>query len=503
MGAGSAGLSSMRGAAGQILPQLPPVVWMYVITVMTPVSFNLGPLAMTSTRLFLIVMIIPMFAKLLSGHYGKLFWTDYLYCLYVVWMMPVLLVNNPSQMIQQVGSVGLEFLGGYLIGRAYIRTPEAFLGLCKAMMIFVFFSVPFAIIELRTGNPIIVAFLEALPGLNSVTNVRTEGRMGMERVQNMFSHPIHYGLFCSVAFSLCMVALRDVISTPRRYFSAVIIAFAGFSALSSGAILAIALQMGFIIWAAMFAKVASRWKILVGIFAVAYVVIDLASNRQPIDVFMTYATFSPHTAYWRSIIFEWGMMTVWSAPVFGIGLHDWVRPWFMFDSSVDNFWLLTAMRFGIPGMMLVASGYVLGLFQIMRRDFSHDPVVLLIRRAWVFTFLGLSFTLCTVHVWTHIYSFVFFVYGAGMFLITYQPKTEGAAIPQDAQADGPTNRFAGNGAAPVFTRAEAAADSQAQARPVGPVQAAERAKGGAPYSRFSGPPQDQIGYHRPKGQTKR
>lgn len=431
----------MRAALSEVFPKLPPLVWVYLITVVTPISFDVGPLAMTSLRLFLIVMIIPLLIQLLMGKFGKVFWTDYLFGLHVAWMIPVFLVNNPSSMVQQVGSVGLEFLGGYVMGRAYIRSPEAFLGLCKALIVLVFISVPFALVELRTGNPVIIAFLDALPGVRSATNVEIPGRMGMERVQNMFSHPIHYGLFCSVAFSLCMVALKGVISTPRRYISAAIVAFAGFTALSSGALLAITLQMALIIWATMLANVEKRWKILVGIIAVFYVSVDLASNRQPIDVFMSYATFSAHTAYWRAIIFEWGMKTVWNFPIFGIGQNNWVRPWFVNSGSVDNYWLLMAMRFGIPGMLLVASGYALGVARVMRRDFSHDPVLNLIRRAWVFTFLGLSFTLCTVHVWTYIYSFVFFMFGAGMFLITIPGRAPEDAEAQDA-APAAGSRFA-------------------------------------------------------------
>jgi hypothetical protein len=272
--------------------------------------------------------------------------------------------------------------------------------------------------------------------------------MGLERVQAVFSHPIHYGLFCSVAFSMCMVALRDQISTPRRYISSVVVVLSGFLALSSGGLLAIVMQAGLILWATMLATVKNRWKILAGILAFLYVAIDLASNRQPIDVFMSYATFSAHSAYWRSIIFEWGMKTVWNYPIFGIGQNDWVRPWFMRSPSVDNYWLLMAMRFGIPGFLLVLCGYVLGLYHIIRRDFTHDPVLSKIRLTWVFTFLGLSFTLCTVHVWTYIYSFVFFMYGAGMFLITIEGQgSEGA--PQDADVPaGPPSRFARSVAGP-------------------------------------------------------
>jgi len=50
-----------------------------------------------------------------------------------------------------------------------------------------------------------------------------------------------------------------------------------------------------------------------------------------------------------------------------------------------------------------------------------------LKTAWLFCILGLTFTLCTVHVWTAIYSYCFFLLGAGQWMANtsnklYQPK---------------------------------------------------------------------------------
>ena len=407
----------------QVKSKLPLPALIYLLAVLIPIGFQLGPLAMTTLRLFLLVMIVPLMIRLLRGVYGKIFLTDILFIAHILWATLALAVNNPDQVVQQVGSVGMEFLGGYVMGRAYIRTPEAFAALCRTLVVLVLLTIPFAVHEALTGRPLIIEFLRKLPGMTSVAIVTIEGRMGLERVQASFAHPIHYGLFCSVAFSLAFVALKDQSSTARRYFTSVLIAGSGFLALSSGALLAIILQLFLIAWAGLFATVKQRWWLLIALFALAYVVIDIFSNRTPIRVFMSYATFSAHNAYWRSIIFEWGMKSVWIHPLFGIGLHDWVRPSFMHSGSMDNFWLVMAVRYGIPGFVPLVLGYIITTAKVMRRDFSADPTLTLFRRAWVFTFLGLSFTLTTVHVWTNIYSFVFFMFGAGVWLITAMPQT--------------------------------------------------------------------------------
>lgn len=425
---------------------LPIQAILYLIVVVLPIRFQAGPLAMTGLRIYLMALFLPMMINLLRGRYGKIILPDIAFTLYVLWTFIALMVNNPNQVFQSVGSTGVEFLGGYLVGRAYIRTPETFLSLCKWLILLVLITTPFALIETMTGRPLIIEAIKKLPGLNSVDIVNIEKRMGLERVQAVFAHPIHYGMYCSVAFSMVFVALRGQMRSGARYLTSAVIVCSGLLALSSGAMLAMVLQFGLIFWAAVFRKIQWRWWLLVGLFVLGYIVIDLLSNRSPIRVFMSYATFSAHNAYWRGIIFEWGMKSVWAHPIYGIGFHDWVRPAFMHSGSMDNFWLVVAVRYGIPAFVLLAVGYISGLYRIMRRNFEGDIRLTLIRLAWVFTFLGLSFTLSTVHIWTNIYSFVFFIFGAGVWLISAPVHDDADQNPtpknNEPQSTSPYTRFA-------------------------------------------------------------
>jgi hypothetical protein len=397
----------------------------YLIAVVVPINAYVGPIFLTSVRVVLLIMFIPMLLRLLTGKLGRLLVTDIFFLLFIVWGVLALSITSPTQAVSQGGSIGLEFIGGYLVGRVYITDRRSFIALCRWLVLLVFISVPFALHETLTGRPIIVQFIRGIPGITSVAAVANEPRMGLERVQYTFAHPIHYGLFCSVAFSLCFVALKDVYSFPRRLLSSIIIMLSGFLALSSGALLAIVLQLALIAWSLIFASVKTRWWLLFGLFILAYLAIDLLSSRAPLYVFMSYATFSAHNAYWRSIIFEWGVknllgdagLDIPAAPWFGLGMNDWVRPSYMHSGSMDNFWLVIAIRYGIPGLVLLLIGYVFAIVKVMRRNFDDNFGLLQVRRAWVFTFLGLSFTLSTVFVWTNIYSFVFFVFGAGIWLI--------------------------------------------------------------------------------------
>lgn len=424
------------GAPVRRIGGLPWPVALYLVCLIVPLGFNAGSLAMTSLRLLLLVMIVPITLRLIMGHYGRILATDILFFLHIGWAGLALAVNNPDQVVQQFGSVGMEFIGGYALGRAYIRTPADFTALARWLVTSVLILFPFAVLETLSGHALIVEAIRKIPGLTSVVPVAAEPRMGLERVQAVFAHPIHFGLYCAVVMSMAFVGLKGNLPLLPRWIASGVVGASGFLALSSGALLAILLQVALYIWSTVFARIHWRWWLLVGLFVLAYIAIDLLSNRTPLRVFMSYATFSAHTAYWRSIIFEWGMVNVWKHPLFGIGLNDWERPYFMYSGSMDNFWLVMAVRYGIPGFLLLVAGYAWSLAVIMARDFRADPVLTQFRRAWVFTFLGLSFTLCTVHIWANVYSFCFFMYGAGMWLVDARPASGAASeVPEPAPRD--------------------------------------------------------------------
>jgi hypothetical protein len=343
-----------------------------------------------------------------------------------------LAVNNPDRVIQQAPSTIIEFLGSFLLARAVIRSPEDFLALCRWLVRIVLFLLPFALYETLTGTQPLLRLVAVLPGVMANPDLDIGARMGLERVQAVFAHPIHFGLFCSVAFSMAFVALEGVSTPAWRWTSSALVGGSAFLALSSGALLAVVLQIGLIAWAALFPQAPWRWRLLLGLFAAGWIFVDLASNRTPIQVLLSYATFSPHNAYIRMIIFDWGSQNVMANPLLGIGMNDWFRPAFLHSDSVDNFWLLTAMRYGLPGLLFLALGWFGALFRILRRPFRRDGPAGRIRRAYAFTVIGLTLTLCTVHVWGNIYAFTFFLLGAGIWMIDHEEGADEAASTGDA-----------------------------------------------------------------------
>ena len=180
--------------------RLPTPVMIYMILVMIPASFKVGPLLLSPMRIYLIVMILPLLFGWINGRFGKITTTDILFVLHLCWATVALAVNNPDKVIENAGSAGLEFLGGYMMTRAYVRNRADFMALCRFLGWLVVLTLPFALLESQTGHPIIIQILDKIPGIRVPSDVYHPPRLGLLRSQVVFVHPIHYGLFCSTAF---------------------------------------------------------------------------------------------------------------------------------------------------------------------------------------------------------------------------------------------------------------------------------------------------------------
>ena len=457
--------SSLSGSAAR----LPVFILIYMIALFMPMSFNIGSLGMSPLRVYLIIMTPILFVNLFAGRYGRVHIIDVLFILHMIWVTIAIAVNNPERVVETAGSTSLEFLGGYLVARAFIRDRASFLGFCKAWTVVVALTILPVLFEQVTGNAILMTIADAIPGVRSPGD-GDNTRMGLERVQVVFAHPILYGLICSTAIPLAFVALKDEIGDTKRLFRTVIVSLCTFFSLSSGALLAMLLHFFMIGWAWVFARVQRRWMVLLILIMTAYFAIDLLSSRTPLRVFLTYATFSPHTAYYRMLIYDWGMINVWANPYFGIGYNDWVRASWM-TPSVDNFWLLTAMRYGIPGFAFLAGGYFLLIWKVGRKKLEGDARILRYRRAWVFTLVGLCFTLTTVHIWSSPFTFLAFLLGAGVWFLDVIPETDGTPDMDQAPLVP---------AGPVYARKFASAPSSRMKTDINPKEGARYTRGRRP-----------------------
>lgn len=396
-----------------------------IVSLMIPATFSIGSLTMTPSRAVLLVLTPILFLSLLGGRFGKLTHVDVLVILYIFWRSLTPFINNPKMALEYVGSNSVIFFGGYLVARAAVRDADDFRFFAKALGSLVILTFPFALYESITGRMVIPPLLDRIPGITSVADVNYPRRLGLDRAQVVFVHPIHYGIFCSLALSIYFMALKGVVSSFRRWAGSALIFVCAFLSISSGAFLASVVQIFLVIYGYLFRRVERRW-LLFGVgLTLFYTVIELGSNRNGLVALLSILSFSASTAYGRLTIFDAGMAQIVQTPIFGAGFVRLNLPSWM-TGSLDNFWLGLAVIFGIPAFLFLFGAVLAALIGIGRRRFEVDGALANIRLGWSVMLISVTLSLATVYIWSEIASMVMLAIGSGVFLLNAQEAATGA-----------------------------------------------------------------------------
>jgi O-Antigen ligase len=415
---------------------LPGVAILFLLSLLPQISFYIGPLLLKPYRIVLLVLFLPLLLRLLSGAAGRLMAIDWLMIGASLWAALALVMNHPvGETIEPIGVVLIEFLGAYMVARVCVRSAEDFRRVVKVLFCIILILLVFAALESLTHRPI----LQQMLGSSSVD---AGVRWGLRRAQAVFDHPIHYGAFVSAALGVVWYSLRPDASMAVRAAFAFIIALSTFFSLSTGAVIAFNMQCMFIAWEIVTAPNPKRWRLFAWGFLAVYVTLDLLSNRTPFHLLVDYASFSSGSAYNRILIWQYGTDNVAENPLFGLGLNDWARPRWM-SSSVDNFWLLVTMQYGLPFIAMFGGALYLILRRVSLQKLT-DPVDRACRAGYLTTFGGVAIAGGTVHYWQTMFAFVLFVFGLGVWMITGGAKAQ-AADPGPLDQRDRAGRRAGRG----------------------------------------------------------
>ncbi|MEL0438372.1 O-antigen ligase family protein [Phycobacter sp. K97] len=414
-----------------------------ILAILTPVLFNLGSLLMTTSRLVFIFLVPYLCINLLRGKYGPIKAADVFVALFIFWIGISIAKNNPSSLVTFVGMNALAFLGGYLTARACIRNEKDFIDVYKFLAWVIVLLLPLAVYEAITSNFVIPALIEKIPGVFSRTEVDYPRRLGLDRAQVVFDHPIHWGTFASIGFSASLVAFRSIWGRGKRLLFGFLIGVACFVSVSSGPFLALLFQLALIIYWLMFRKFRGLWVFLICGFVFLYILAELLSDRPAFYAIASRMAFNSSTANVRMVLLEYGIAQIGRTPLMGVGYNYWGLPQWM-SGSMDNYWLLNAVVYGLPALFFLVAVFATLMGEAARRKFDPDSPVADVRRAWMIAMFGLILTLATVAVWAEMTSIVFFIIGSGAFLgsvdITRRDE-EGVAPPDAATSQRAANRF--------------------------------------------------------------
>lgn len=445
------------------------LIWLFVGSYMIPGNIQLGTLTLGFPRLMLTLSLIPAAYLLFSNPAHKKTWVDLLVALYAFWVAISILKNNGLERIEFVGLQVVETFGAYVLGRLLIATPDAYRMFWRVFGFCMLCILPIGLVELVTERFLLHELLGSLINTFVNSTIGYPTRMGFDRVQGNFEHPILFGVFWGFGL-VHFLSVFD--SRAARFFMVSTCLVMVAISLSSGAYLAVMIQMGLLIWGFM---TGDRWKLLLILFVILYIIVEILSDRSAIVAISTRLAFSSDTAYWRVLIFEHGIKNVWANPIFGLGLRDWVRPHWL-SPSIDNQWLLTAMRGGLPAFALQMAAFVVMVSLLLKRK-SLSARLELYRRNYLISFIGLVLALGTVAVWSGTQAFLWIILAMGTSLAT-MPDAD--AVDPDTSQDAAAS---GTKRAMRYSRFSDAGPTPAHARDTGDTPAPPSSRPATAYSR--------------------
>jgi len=397
------------------------IVYIFLVSLLLPFKLTIGPVLIFPYRIVSIVIFFYVFYRWIFYNISGSRIPDLLVILHAVWVIfALMIVHGFSQAIETSGVYFIEFVTPYLIARILITNADEFHRAYKFLYMIILFLLPFAIYESFTGHYLLLDLLNKIYSSHEIAV--WQPRFGLVRAIGVFEHPILYGVFCVFAFSMAFYAMGNAKSLIMAGLRTLPVFMATFFALSAGPLLGLVTQMGLIAWDLGTRWLPNRWILLIGAIVGSYVFVDILSNRSPIEVLISHVAFQDNSAYNRVLIWVFGTAEVARHPFFGIGLNDWIRPKWMFP-SVDNFWLITAMRYGLPALIFLASAIGILLWKLSWRNFRSVRLSNY-RKAWVFTLSGLIVAASTVHLWNQVFCLFAFFLGSGVWMLSANDETE-------------------------------------------------------------------------------
>lgn len=409
----------------------------FVISLTIPVYFNLGGFRLNPYRSVLLLMFFPVFIGWLSGGAGPRLKADIYIILAWLWAAFTLIFHYGGQAAESSGIMLIEAWGAYFLGRMAIRNATDFRRILRLHLGILTVMVPFVWYENQTDISLLIRWASSLG--STLTDISTLPRLGMFRAQATFEHPILFGIFAATAIGGVRFILIDGRSAFAAIFFCFVAIYCAIGSVSTAAMGALMIQLWLFIYEGTTRSLKRRWLIFaIGVLAF-YILIDILSNRSPFHVLVDYLTLNSGSGYSRILIWRYGTQNVAANPIFGIGLEDWVRPHWM-GSSVDNFWLLIAMRHGLPAAIFLG----LAMF-FMIRHVSWAPLRsrhnTITRAGYLVALGGLLLASGTVHYWNTMFVWFMFFTGAGGFLIHTEGDADDTPEPDPrARRSGPTRR---------------------------------------------------------------
>lgn len=408
-----------------MLPVTLAAILLYLLLIPQQFNVTVADVYLSPYRLFLIGATLYVFSGALRQRL-RLVWPDLFVVLAMAWIWLASFITS--------GSVGTStIIGGahtvdmglaYFVARATIQTPcdlRRFLvliapgvGLISAILV----------IESVTHTLILQRLAGSLTG--APFPQRLDVRMGLMRGFASFPHPILAGIFLGSFLPLYL--LSGLRGWPKVV--GVLASIGGVLSMSSAAMLALVAGGLLYSYDWLSERIANlSWRIFLLFSAVLYVAVELTSNSGFYNLLIRYASLNTASAYNRVLIWNYGTENIARSPWFGIGYADWDRPDWMHSGSFDHFWLITALRFGIPETFFLLGATLMGLVMVALKSRDLPPHDARLLRGVAISLAVFALGVNSVSLWMSTLAWFFVLLGITVSLGSMQTAARATGYP--------------------------------------------------------------------------
>jgi len=334
------GRSISRGTLDDAERQHAFIIWFALIGVLfPPILISLGDINVTPGRVAVILLLIPALVMLFSRGRNRIA-SDYFAIAAAIWMVASTAFNNGFR--PYVGAEALEFIGAYMVGRAFVFGPSNFETFVRALRPITVTIIVLAVFDVLLGRYVT---LDSFGVPNFVA-----GRFGWVRASSVFEGAEHYGTFCVAAAAIFLYAERGI----SRFVYVSLCYFGCALSLSSGPMFGLAIVTAVSCYDRIMKGYVWRWKVLITVIALFLGGIFLISNH-PIAWILTHFTLDSQTGFFRLGTWNFALPLIDQSPFVGHGVVSLGEPGdaLIYLKSVDSLWLLEALRYGLPAVILL------------------------------------------------------------------------------------------------------------------------------------------------------
>lgn len=399
LGGGHVGAVRMRRLGGSARKNS-IAIWLSMIGLIIPAAdatLYIGGAKFTAGKLCIALLLVPALMAF-SERGRKLVVSDAFVCMTAVWIVAAASQIDGSRTMSSAVSECLEFFGGYWVARAFIYGPAALREFVKVVKILAFVALLLAIVDSASGR--LVAH-ELVASLFNTIPPDAQYRNDMVRATATFDHAILYGAFCCFSGTILLYAESDAV---KRTVYVGLCVLGCVLSLSSSALLSLAIVIAAFSYDRVMQRYSWRWILFWAIGAMPVIGL-LAFSENPVGWFLSHLTLDPESGYFRLMIWDAAFQRLSEAPFIGYGFNPLNSD--ILDATVDSVWLVMALRFGIPMVVLL----LLSIFTaclpvkrgglVRRRDMTMEGLATAFTLVLaMYIFIGL-----TVHFWNFMWIF--------------------------------------------------------------------------------------------------